>query len=323
MLRAIELAKLGKLTVQSNPMVGAVIVHKNKIIGEGFHMNYGKAHAEVNAVNSVSDPSLLKESTIYVTLEPCAHQGKTPPCADLIVRHKFKRCVVATKDPFAQVNGLGIERIKQAGIEVSEQVCEQEALSLNKVFFKNQIEQKPYVTLKWAQTADGFLDKKRHNAQSKPLKISGSSFNRFTHQMRSENDAILIGSNTARLDQPSLNTRNWAGRSPIPIILDFKKSLEESALNNLSTNKILIQDEKYKDLNCLLKHLYTIGVQSLLVEGGSYTHQQFIEQNQWDEAFIVASDQVIEVGVAAPQVSKDSVCLASPYPETIYHSRYS
>jgi diaminohydroxyphosphoribosylaminopyrimidine deaminase / 5-amino-6-(5-phosphoribosylamino)uracil reductase len=222
MQRALDLAALGRGTVSPNPMVGCVIVHQNKIIGEGYHQQYGGAHAEPNAINSVRDKDLLSQSTLYVTLEPCAHWGKTPPCANLLIEMKVRKVVIATKDANPEVGGKGIYLLKEAGIEVITGVLEDQARELNKRFFTSMEKQRPYVILKWAQTRDGFIA--RENFDSKW--ISNSYSRQLVHKWRSEEDAIMVGTQTARYDNPMLNVRDWTGRNPLRIVLDRHMSLK-------------------------------------------------------------------------------------------------
>ena len=220
MKRCLELARLGIHQAAPNPMVGSVIVHKGEIIGEGYHRKCGEAHAEVNAINSVKDKSLLKEATIYVSLEPCAHFGKTPPCSDLIVQHQIPHVVIATVDPFAKVKGKGIEKLEAAGCKVEVGILEKEAQALNKRFFTFHNHKRPYVILKWAQSPDGFIDKKRTNNAEKPTPVSNKAVKKWVHNIRTEEASILVGKNTAYLDNPMLNARLVDGPSPIRITID-------------------------------------------------------------------------------------------------------
>ncbi len=221
MLRALQLAGSGGVAVAPNPLVGAVIVLNNRIIGEGYHRQYGEAHAEVNAVNSVEDPSVLNEATIYVTLEPCSHFGKTPPCADLLVKHRFKRVVIAQIDPFAEVSGRGIERLRNAGIQVDCGILEEAAKELNKRFLTFHMKKRPFVTLKWAQTRDGFIDRDRSETNAKGIQwISQPETQVYTHHLRSTEQAILVGWKTVENDNPSLTTRAFHGKNPLRIVID-------------------------------------------------------------------------------------------------------
>ena len=219
MARCIELAKGGRGNVSPNPMVGAVVVHKGRIIGEGFHRKCGEAHAEVNAIASVKDESLLKDSTIYVSLEPCSHYGKTPPCAELIIRKGIPRVVVGCLDPFPEVSGRGVRMLREAGVEVVTDVMEEEARALNKAFMTLQTKGRPYIILKWAQSEDGFIDRLRMDVLE-PVTV--------VHKLRSEVAAIMVGTRTALLDNPSLNVRHWSGNSPVRVVLDRRLVIPDS-----------------------------------------------------------------------------------------------
>ena len=220
MYRCLQLAELGVGYVAPNPMVGAVLVCNDKIIGEGYHHRYGDAHAEPNAINSVKEVELLGQSTLYVSLEPCSHYGKTPPCADLIVSSGIPRVIIGTLDPNPKVAGKGVEKLRNAGVEVIVGVLEEECRELNKRFFIFQELRRPYVLLKWAQTRDGFMDRVRTDVSEPPLQISNNITRQLTHKMRAENQSILVGANTVLLDNPSLTVRNWSGRSPVRIAID-------------------------------------------------------------------------------------------------------
>jgi diaminohydroxyphosphoribosylaminopyrimidine deaminase/5-amino-6-(5-phosphoribosylamino)uracil reductase len=316
--RAIELAKLGIGNVNPNPMVGAVIVHSQKIIGEGYHQKYGEAHAELNAINDVfknhpNATELLKEATIYVTLEPCAHFGKTPPCADLIIKHKIPKAVIGCRDPFARVNGQGIEKLKNAGLEVTEGILEQECIELNKRFFTKIAKQRPYVILKWAQTADGFfaaLDQQQKW-------ISGNQAKQLVHQWRAEEDCVLIGKNTALIDNPQLNVRLASGKNPIRAVIDrnltlskslhvFDNSIKTLVFNqsvsdiDQNTYYIGIEDFDYFLPQYILFQMYLQDIQSVIIEGGVKTLQAFIDNNLWDEARIFTVPVNWDDGIAAP-----------------------
>jgi diaminohydroxyphosphoribosylaminopyrimidine deaminase/5-amino-6-(5-phosphoribosylamino)uracil reductase len=321
MQRAIDLALLGAGHVSPNPMVGAVIVCDDRIIGEGYHQRYGQAHAEVNAVNMVIEKynnaeELLKRSTIYVTLEPCAHYGKTPPCADLLIKYRMRHVVIGCRDPFEQVNGKGIEKLNQAGIEVTTGVLEQECLDVNKRFFTRVKKHRPYIILKWAQTQDGFFapgDGTQHW-------ITGPEARRLVHKWRSEEDAILVGKNTAMIDNPQLNVRLWKGRPPKRIVIDrrlelssnlhlFDQSVETIIFNEVKTD--LIDNLKYIALEdfdrfvpqYILYQLYLQDIQSVIIEGGAHTLNTFIEANLWDEARIFKGASVLAKGIKAPQIT--------------------
>jgi diaminohydroxyphosphoribosylaminopyrimidine deaminase/5-amino-6-(5-phosphoribosylamino)uracil reductase len=316
MWRALQLAKLGGSSVAPNPMVGAVIVHNNKIIGEGYHEKFGGPHAEVNAVNSVKDHSLFKESTIYVTLEPCAHTGKTPPCADLLAYHRFKRVVVATRDPYEEVAGLGISKLRDKGIDVTVGVLQDEALHLNRRFFMLHLEKRPYVFLKWAESADGFIDIDRNGNSAREINwISGKSSQLFTHNSRAKEHAILVGRNTIINDNPSLTTRAFYGKSPIRIILDPQlKSQQEATIFHDGNKTIVInhitEDSSgniefikadFNSAKVILDILYKLQISSVIVEGGAATLQCFINENLWDEALVIKGPTLLESGKSAPK----------------------
>lgn len=317
MLRCLELAQLGAGTVAPNPMVGCVIVHENKIIGEGYTSPYGGNHAEVNAINSVADQSLLPNSTLYVSLEPCAHFGKTPPCANLIIEKKIKRVVIACLDPFAQVNGLGIKRLIEAGIDVKIGVLESEAQELNRRFFTFHEQKCPYIILKWAETADGFVDRQRTDSSEAALKITCEASNILVHKWRAEEAAIMVGKNTALLDNPSLTTRKYEGKNPIRILLDGKRETPESAniFNDEAETLVFYEEEKEKgkrkkgtelievenirDLESVLTELYNRNIQSVIVEGGPTLHASFYKAGSWDEIRRFVSPIKVKNGVKA------------------------
>ncbi len=320
MSRCIDLARLGLGKVAPNPMVGAVIVLNNKIIGEGFHQQYGEAHAEVNAVNSVSDKSVLNQATIYVSLEPCSHFGKTPPCADLLVKHKFKRVVIGMQDPNAKVNGLGISKLKQAGIDVKVGVLQKECEQLNKAFLTFHSLKRPYIMLKWAETTDGFIDKERGDIQTPQQNwITNESCRVLVHKWRAEYEAILIGTETALKDNPQLNIRSWSGKPPIRIVIDnnlrlpktlhvFDNSVTTLIFNGLedkteSNTEFIKIDFSTDVLKQILDILYKKQINSLLVEGGQKTLQEFINHNLYDEANIFVGNKEFKSGTKAPSFS--------------------
>jgi diaminohydroxyphosphoribosylaminopyrimidine deaminase/5-amino-6-(5-phosphoribosylamino)uracil reductase len=313
MSRAMELARLGLGTVSPNPMVGCVIVHQDKIIGEGFHRRYGGPHAEVHAVNSVSDKQLLKESMVYVTLEPCAHFGKTPPCAELLVKHKVKKVVIANIDPNPLVAGKGLEILQKAGIETEEGLLADEGYDLNKRFFTSIVEKRPYVILKWAETADGFIA--RPNFDSKW--ISNENSRRIVHKWRAEEDAVLVGKNTALHDNPKLNVRDWEGKNPLRIVIDHEMTLgrnlhlfdqqihticynlkEDHEEDKLS----FVQLRKSNFIQDLLSDLHNRSIQSVIIEGGAATLNAFIEAGLWDEARVFQSNSCFGEGIKSPQL---------------------
>jgi diaminohydroxyphosphoribosylaminopyrimidine deaminase/5-amino-6-(5-phosphoribosylamino)uracil reductase len=319
MQRCIELAKLGEGNVSPNPMVGAVLVHENRIIGEGYHQQYGFAHAEVNCISSIKeeDVHLLPQSTIYVSLEPCAHFGKTPPCADLIIHKKIPRVAVGCRDPFEPVNGKGIEKLKAAGTEVTVNVCEDECKELNKRFFTFHTKQRPYIILKWAQTADG----KIASAGTERLLISNEFTDRKVHKWRSEEAAILVGTNTALLDNPRLGNRLWNGKSPIRIVLDkelrlptslhlFDRTIRTIVLNHLQhteeANLLFYQlTEKENAASAICEACRELNIQSVLIEGGSQLLQTFIDCTLWDEARIITNQALYTgEGLQAPTLQQ-------------------
>ena len=283
MLRSLELAELGAGSVAPNPLVGSVIVHNGKIIGEGYHEKVGEAHAEVNAINSVADKTLLSQSTIYVSLEPCSHFGKTPPCADLIIKHRLKRAVIAIQDPFAEVNGAGIKKLADTGIDVTVGILEKKALELNRRFITFHEKKRPYVILKWAETADGFVDTLRSDSSEPALKITCSTANTLVHKWRSEETAIMVGKHTAILDNPSLTSRKYAGKNPTRILLDSKSEVQETAniFNNEADTILFAEDAR--NLEKVLAELHTLNIQSVIVEGGPKIHHSFYEAGLWDE----------------------------------------
>lgn len=322
MQRALDFAQKGKGHVAPNPLVGCVIVHEDKIVAEGYHEKFGAAHAEVNAIKALpaqlpTASRLLSGCTLYVTLEPCNHFGKTPPCADLIINKGFKKVVVAVQDPNPKVSGKGIQKLRAAGIEVMVGVLEQEAKALNKTFFTFHQKQRPHIILKWAQTVDGFISKLPIPKNNSENKISGTESHQMAHQLRSEVMGILVGKNTVLNDNPHLTTRLVDGKNPIRIVID--KNLEIPALFNVFSNeaKTLVfngfKDEVRGHIEWikldfdkdiipqLLLKLYQLEVQSILVEGGSILLQSFIEANLWDEAFVFENpDLKFEKGIKAP-----------------------
>ncbi len=326
MHRCLQLARKGEGYVDPNPMVGSVIVLNNRIIGEGFHTKYGEAHAEVNAINSVTDKSLLKSATLYVSLEPCSHHGKTPPCADLIIHYKIPKVVIGMQDPFLKVNGSGIKRLQLSGCDVKTGILEKECHQLNKAFITFHTKKRPYIVLKWAQTLDGFIDKIREpGAINESNWITDEVCRSLVHKWRSEIPAIMVGKNTAYLDNPKLDTRFWGGRNPIRIVTDkelvlpknlllFDHSQETIVLNAIKNHKeenleYIKIDFGNEFLNNLMTLLYEREINSLLVEGGQQLLQSFINQNYWDEARIFTGNKNFTQGVAAPRINGHKVGL--------------
>ena len=296
MRRCLELAGHGLPGAPPNPMVGAVIVHEGRIIGEGWHRRCGGPHAEVNAVASVApaDEALLGESTIYVSLEPCSHWGRTPPCAELLVAKGLRRVVVGCVDPFARVQGRGIARLREAGIEVRVGCLEQECLWLNRRFITFHTHRRPWVTLKWAQSADGYIDRQRHSrADGEPVRFSTEWTQTLVHRLRASHQAICVGRRTWELDAPSLTTRLWPGPSPRRFVLSTTMAAAPGG------------PEVCGSVAELLAVLHRREVQSLLVEGGRETLQAFIDSGMWDEAYVEHSPLRLGSGVAAPTLPAD------------------
>lgn len=284
MQRCIQLAKNGQLNAKPNPMVGAVIVHNGRIIGEGYHVRCGLAHAEVNAFASVraEDEALLPESTIYVSLEPCSHYGKTPPCADLIIEKGVRRVVVGCIDEFAEVQGRGIQKLRDAGIEVEVGVLEDECKALNRRFFTFHREKRPYIILKWAQTANGFIDD-----HHQPVQISSDFTKMLSHKLRAEEDAILVGRVTDEREHPQLNVREWYGPDPKRMVIDRAHPLN-------------------------LESLHAQNIQSIIVEGGTETLQSFIVQGLWDELRVETNTSLtVSDGTRAPQLPASAQVVSS------------
>ncbi len=302
MARCLQLAALGIENVAPNPMVGAVIVHDGIIIGEGYHRKYGEAHAEVNAINSVSDKSLLRESTIYVSLEPCSHYGKTPPCADLIIKHQIPRVVVGMQDPNPLVGGHGIEKLRAAGADVMVGVLEKECRELNKRFLYLQEKHRPYVILKWAQTEDGYIDRMRTSVDDPVEVISNPITKQLVHKMRAENMAIMVGTNTAVLDNPSLRTTHWSGRNPLRVVIDKHSRIPRNyKLFTTSDAETLVLDTY--DWQAILHTLAERKIHSLIVEGGQTTLNAIIADGTWDEAHVEVAPRCLGSGVEAPKLA--------------------
>ncbi len=323
-IRCIELAKLGVGNVAPNPMVGCVIVYNGKIIGEGYHEKHGEPHAEVNAINSVANPTLLKESTLFVTLEPCAHFGLTPPCSDLIIANKIPKVVIGTTDPFAEVAGKGIEKMEKAGIEVEVGVLEKECRELNKRFFTFHEKKRPYIILKWAQTHDGFIDIERTEKEfGEPTWITGNKALLRVHKMRAEEDAIIVGTKTAEKDNPSLTVRHCPGKNPIRVVLDnnlrlsknlnlFDGTVKTIVLNSIKNEEIgnilfVKIDFDLEIIPQILKNLYNQKILSVIVEGGKQLTESFINANLWDEAYQFIGNKLFRNGIKAPQISGNIV----------------
>ena len=326
MARCLQLAANGRFGVAPNPMVGAVIVHDGKVIGEGYHRQCGGPHAEVNAVRSVKDERLLREATMYVSLEPCAHYGKTPPCADMIVEKGIPRVVIGCRDSFDQVDGKGIQKLREAGVEVTVGVLEKECLELNCAFFTYHGKKRPYITLKWAQSVDGYIDNVRdgdgENCQM-AVRFSTDETTVRVHRLRALSDGILVGRRTAELDNPSLTTRMWPGSDPLRLVIDRRGELDAGLKLFDGATKTVVFTEISRDINAsdgveqvlldfscdilpqMMEYLHGRKVQRLLVEGGSVLLQSFIDSGLWDEAFVEEAPFALGSGVKAPCIDKD------------------
>jgi diaminohydroxyphosphoribosylaminopyrimidine deaminase/5-amino-6-(5-phosphoribosylamino)uracil reductase len=324
MRRSLELARLGMGDVAPNPMVGCVIVHEGRIIGEGYHEKYGQAHAEVNAIRSVKNPELLRESTLYVTLEPCAHFGKTPPCSDLIIEKQIPHVVVGTIDPFARVAGKGIEKMQKAGIRVEVGMLGEECREINRRFFTFHEKHRPYIILKWAQTLDGFIDIDRtRETYGEPTWITNELARRLVHKQRSEEAAILIGTNTAQKDNPSLTVREWTGNQPIRLVIDRELRLPANLhlFDGQAPTWVFTDGQKPSGENLefitidfggdilgqMLEILYRRDIQSVIVEGGNELLSSFISRGLWDEAHVYSGNQFFGSGVEAPKISGEVI----------------
>lgn len=321
MKRCFELATEGLGFVAPNPMVGSVIVFNDRIIGEGYHKKFGQAHAEVNAIESVSDKTLLKSSTLYVNLEPCAHYGKTPPCSDLIIKMGIPRVVISNTDPNPLVMGKGIEKMRRAGIEVITEILKSEGEELNKRFFTYILKSRPYIILKWAQTSDGFIDIHRDvSSPQKPNWITNQYARMLVHKWRSEEQSIMVGTNTALLDNPRLNVRDWSGNSPLRIVLDrslrlpsdlhlfdgslptliFTENQKKTTENRNNKICFTVFDEYLPEH--IIKELFNQKIQSIIIEGGTRLLQSFIDVGLWDEARVFVGNVYFKSGKPAPVI---------------------
>lgn len=317
MRRCLFLARLGMGHVTPNPMVGAVLVYEGRIIGEGFHRKYGEAHAEVDCINNVAeeDKHLIPAATLYVSLEPCNHYGKTPPCTELILKHGIRHVVVGTVDLTDKVNGSGIARLEAAGVQVTKNVLVDECRWLNRRFFTFYLKQRPYIILKWAQTADGFIAA----ADKQPVPISNDITNRLVHKWRTEEAGIMVGTNTARHDDPRLTARLWPGNDPVRIIPDRYLRLPQGLHVFDKSITTLVLTERFEDaseqeplrylavdpweMDALLTYLYMKGIQSVMVEGGSLLINSFVKENLWDEARKITNTKMyLQDGVPAPTI---------------------
>lgn len=305
MQRCLSLARKAIGYTYPNPLVGSVIIHEGKIIGEGWHAKAGEPHAEVNAIASVKDKDLLKESTLYVNLEPCAHFGKTPPCADLIIEKEIPKIVIGCVDINSKVAGKGIEHLRQAGREVIVGVLEAECQALNARFFTFHAQQRPYIILKWAQTRDGFIAPLQQE-QQKPVWISNAFSQQLTHLWRAQEGAILVGKHTVQKDNPSLTTRHWVGDNPLRLVIDNDHVLPKTLAVFQGDPAVVFTISP----NCSMpkqvcNYLYERQIQSLIVEGGAQVLQQFIDEGLWDEARIFVGDTRFSEGLSAPQLQSD------------------
>ena len=322
MQRCLELARKGKSSVAPNPMVGAVVVYNDKIIGEGYHRKYGESHAEVHAIHRVEDKSLLEKSTLYVNLEPCSHTGKTPPCCELISSYKIPKVVIGCRDTSSKVNGKGITHLKNKGIEVKCGVLEEESIRLNKRFFTFQHQKRPYIILKWAESADGFMDRRRDKNEKGINWISKPNTKLVTHQWRSEEACILVGRKTVEIDNPSLTTREVNGPNPIRLIIDpnlklkkeykvFNDDAQTYLFNNLKNLRIdnvaHIKVGKENLLSDILSFVYEQKWNSILVEGGASTIDQFLEKNLWDEARVIVGKPQFGSGLRSPVLKQNAI----------------
>lgn len=304
--RCIEIAKGGLGSVAPNPMVGCVIVHNHKIIGEGYTSPYGGPHAEVNAINAVKDPSLLNESTLFVTLEPCSHFGKTPPCSDLIIKHKIPKVVIGCIDDNEQVAGKGIAKLRDSGCEVTVGVLEEECKEHHKRFFTFHKKKRPYVILKWAQTIDGYIAP-LHKSEKKPVWITNAYSRQMVHRWRAEEQAILVGTNTVVEDNPSLTVRDWTGKHPIRILLDQHNRLSKD--HHVFDGKVTTHVISNADIDFsrpiakqIVQYLYKKDINSVIIEGGSKTLNTFIDEGLWDEARIFTGNVEFNEGINAPKL---------------------
>jgi diaminohydroxyphosphoribosylaminopyrimidine deaminase/5-amino-6-(5-phosphoribosylamino)uracil reductase len=319
MKRALELASRGAGSVAPNPLVGCVIVHKGAVVGEGYHAFFGGPHAEVNAIASMEDHDVLKQSTLYVTLEPCAHFGKTPPCAHLILQKGIPRVVIGCRDPFLEVNGRGIEMLRNAGVDATVDVLQEECLAINKRFFTFHQKQRPYVILKWAQSADGFMDVERTLKQHGSVMISHPDTQVLVHRWRAEESSILIGKNTLLNDDPSLTVRRVDGKNPIRIVLTSQPiDMHRLKLGNDEAPTLVLTNESdsisgnvrfaavgnVHDLDGVLRRLHAENILSVLVEGGAHVLRSFLECGLWDEARVIVSDNSLGSGLKAPSISR-------------------
>lgn len=337
MMRCIQLAKNGLGTTYPNPLVGCIIVHNDKIIGEGWHRKAGKAHAEVHAIQSVKNKALLLKSTLYVNLEPCNHTGQTPPCSDLIVAMKIPIVVIGSMDPNPKVAGTGIQKLKAAGCEVIENILQEDCNHLNKRFFTFHKLNRPYILLKWAQSIDGYIAPEQTNGG--PFWISNEYSVQIVHKMRTQEQAILVGRNTAAVDNPKLTARNWFGANPMRMVTDRNTSLPaDNALFDGSVPTLVFSEKKgenkknlsYESIDFskeistqIVEKLFTLNIQSLIVEGGAKILQTFINSNLWDEAYVFEGNMTIHRGVKAPSLTEGVLIHGKDNGDQLFHFKNS
>ena len=319
--RALDLAAQGKGEVSPNPMVGCVIVYNDKVIGEGYHQKYGEAHAEVNAINAVEDKNILPQSTVYVTLEPCSHFGNTPPCTDLLIKSNVRNIVICNTDSNPLVSGNGIKKLEENGINIISGILKNEGEELNKHFFYSMRNKSPFIILKWAETADGFIARKNYSSKW----ITNWFSRKIVHKWRAENDAIMVGTNTAHYDNPSLNVRDWKGNNPLRIVVDKNLRLDKN-LNlfdkkqstvcyNFLKNEVVDKNLLYKKLSPenieeqILIDLFERKIQSVIIEGGKTLLQSFINKGLWQEARIFKSKNTFEKGISAPKLQGNLISI--------------
>jgi diaminohydroxyphosphoribosylaminopyrimidine deaminase/5-amino-6-(5-phosphoribosylamino)uracil reductase len=323
MNRCLQLARLGEGHTAPNPMVGCVIVHQGKIVGEGFHQRYGGPHAEVNAIQSVKEEKLLSNSTIYVSLEPCSHHGKTPPCADLIIQKRIPKVVIGSLDPNPMVSGSGIKKLQNTGCAVEVGILNEECRELNRRFFTFHEKQRPFIILKWAQTSDGFVDTNRSEKNlGAPNWITNEIARIAVHKQRSTENAVLVGTTTALHDNPSLTLRDWYGKQPLRLVFDMNHRLPSNLnLFNGQVCTVTCSKSEYKEfrstdylilkeeetISTLLHSLYDLKVQSVIIEGGTTTLNHFIKANSWDEAHVYTGNTVFNEGIRAPELNSSIV----------------
>jgi diaminohydroxyphosphoribosylaminopyrimidine deaminase/5-amino-6-(5-phosphoribosylamino)uracil reductase len=323
MRRALELAQQGALHVTPNPMVGCVIVYKDTIIGEGYHTAYGKPHAEVNAIANVKHKELLKESVLYVTLEPCSHHGKTPPCADLLIAHHIPKVYIAALDTNPKVQGQGLQKLKDSGCHVEFGLMEKEAVELNKRFFCFHQKKRPYIILKWAQTMDGYIDCNQRGCQDREdYWITNQALRIKVHQWRAEESGVFVGANTLVNDNPQLNVRYCAGKNPVRITLINRKieqhlhffdNTQPAVVFNFEreeqtgNTRFCKLDKEKNPQEAIMQQLYEMNIQSLLIEGGQHTLQRFLDVNLWDEARVLVGSKCFGSGLSAPIIPLEPV----------------